>query len=45
MNDFPSALDSLKNARRVDPTNAESTELDNEIQSVEQYLATHGKSH
>ena len=39
MNDFHSALDSLRNARRADPTNAESTKLDSEIQSIEQYLA------
>ncbi len=38
MNDFHSALDSLKNARQVDHTNADSTGLDKEIQGIEEYL-------
>jgi tetratricopeptide (TPR) repeat protein len=44
MNDFNSVLDSLKKAQQVDPTSAESTNLDREIKSVEQYLAQQGKS-
>ncbi len=44
MNDYRSALDSLKNARQADPGNAESTRLDSEIQSIEQYLARQQRS-
>jgi len=43
MNDFHSALDALKNARRVEPTNAESTRLDTEIRSIEQYVGVEGR--
>ena len=32
-------LDSLKKARQADPVSADSSQLDREIQSVEQYLA------
>jgi tetratricopeptide (TPR) repeat protein len=38
MNDFHSVLDSLQKARQADPTNAESSHLESEIQSVEHYL-------
>jgi tetratricopeptide (TPR) repeat protein len=44
MNDFQSMLDSLKEAQQVDPTSAESANLDREIESVEQYLAEQKKS-
>jgi tetratricopeptide (TPR) repeat protein len=44
MNDFNSVLDSLKKAQQVDPDSAESTNLDREIKSVEQYLAEQKKS-
>lgn len=43
LNDFHSALDSLKSARQIEQTNAESTTLDNEIQSMEHYLAAQDK--
>jgi tetratricopeptide (TPR) repeat protein len=39
VNDFQSVLDSLKKAQRADPVGADSSQLDREIQSVEQYLA------
>jgi tetratricopeptide (TPR) repeat protein len=39
VNDFHSALDSLKNARQADPTSAESTGLNLEIESIERFLA------
>ena len=45
MNDFPSALDSLKKAQLADPAYAESTRLSREIQDVEQYLAKQQNSH
>ncbi len=44
VNDFHSVLDSLKKAQQVDPTSAESKNLDREIKSVEQYLAEQKKS-
>jgi len=34
----------LKKARQADPARAASTQLDREIQSVEQYLAGQGKN-
>jgi hypothetical protein len=43
VNDFHSVLDSLRKARQADPARAASTQLDREIQSVEQYLARQGK--
>jgi hypothetical protein len=45
VNDFQSVLDSLKKAQQADPLNADSTHLDREIQSVEQYLADQRKNH
>jgi tetratricopeptide (TPR) repeat protein len=45
VNDFHSALDSLENARQVDPAGAESKSLSREIQSIEQYLAAQQKDH
>ena len=45
MNGFHSVLDSLKKAQQADPVNAESTHLDREIQSVEQFLAKQGTNH
>jgi tetratricopeptide (TPR) repeat protein len=39
VNDFQSGLDWLKKAQRADPVGADSSQLDREIQSVEQYLA------
>jgi tetratricopeptide (TPR) repeat protein len=45
VNDFKSALDSLKNAQESDPTSAESASLNREIQSVEQYLAAQQHDH
>jgi tetratricopeptide (TPR) repeat protein len=39
INDFRSALDSLKNARTADPSSDQTTKLDRDIQSIEQYLA------
>jgi tetratricopeptide (TPR) repeat protein len=44
MNDFHSALDSLKKAQQADPVSAELTHLDREIQSVEEFLAAQEKS-
>jgi len=44
MNDFNSVLDSLRKAQQVDPDSAESTNLDREIKSLEQYLAEQKKS-
>lgn len=44
MNDFRSVLDSLRKAQQVDHTSSESTSLDREIKSVEQYLAQQEKS-
>jgi hypothetical protein len=44
MNDFRSVLDSLRKAQQVDHTFSESTSLDREIKSVEQYLAQQEKS-
>jgi len=44
MNDFHSALDSLRKAQQADPVAAELTHLDREIQSVEQYLGAQEKS-
>jgi tetratricopeptide (TPR) repeat protein len=38
MNDYRSALDSLKNAQQSDPAGAESAHLEGEIRSIEQYL-------
>jgi hypothetical protein len=38
-------LDSLKKAQQADRASAESTHLDREIQSVEQFLAEQGKNH
>jgi hypothetical protein len=45
VNDFHSVLDSLREAQQADPVNAESTHLDREIQSVEQFLAKQGTNH
>jgi tetratricopeptide (TPR) repeat protein len=39
MNDYQSALDSLRNAKQADPNSADSVHLDEEIRSIEQYLA------
>lgn len=39
VNDFQSVLDSLKRAQKADLIGANSSQLDREIQSVEQYLA------
>jgi tetratricopeptide (TPR) repeat protein len=44
MNDFRSALDSLKRAQQADPVSADSAQLNREIQSVEQYLAQQSAS-
>jgi hypothetical protein len=43
VNDFQSVLNSLKNAQQADPTSTESTQLDREIQNLEQYLEEQGK--
>ena len=42
-NDFQSVLDSLKKAQEANPGNADSGQLEREIQSVQQYLATQGR--
>lgn len=44
VNDFHSVLDSLKKAQQADPSGAASSQLDREIQNVEQFLAEQGKS-
>jgi tetratricopeptide (TPR) repeat protein len=44
VNNFESALDALKKAREADPTTADSTQLDRDIQSVEQFLAQRGRA-
>jgi tetratricopeptide (TPR) repeat protein len=43
MNDFHSVLDSLKNARQAYPTSPDSAQVDRDINSVEQYLASQSK--
>jgi tetratricopeptide (TPR) repeat protein len=45
MNDFRSALDSLKRARQANPNNADSTRVDNEIRNIEQYLGAQDQDH
>jgi tetratricopeptide (TPR) repeat protein len=44
MNDFHSVLVSLKKAQQADPVSAELTQLNHEIEGVEQYLAAQEKS-
>ena len=43
VNDYPSALDSLRKAREVDPDRSDLAQLDHDIESVELYLANQGK--
>jgi tetratricopeptide (TPR) repeat protein len=45
VNDYRSVLDSLKKAQQAEPAGSASAPLAREIQSVEQYLATHEKNH
>src|SRR5208282_1090826 len=45
MSDYRSALEALKKAQQADPASAESANLDREIRSLEQYLATKDKGH
>lgn len=45
VNDYRSALDSLKSALQADPAGADSANVSREIQSVEQYLAAQKTSH
>jgi tetratricopeptide (TPR) repeat protein len=45
MNDYQSALDSLKNAQRAGPDSTDSARLNDEIQSIERYLAVRQKAH
>jgi tetratricopeptide (TPR) repeat protein len=43
-NDYQSALDSLRNAQLADPESPDSAHLDDEIRSIEQYLAGQKKA-
>src|SRR5271165_226781 len=43
MNDFHSVLDSLKHARQANPNSPDSAQVERDIQSVEQYLASQSK--
>jgi tetratricopeptide (TPR) repeat protein len=45
VNDYPSVLESLKNARQANPPSAVAANLDREIQSVQQYLASNRGRH